>query len=153
MERRAHTSCRACRVVGMAVRPVRAHASEIEVRFTEDSREQTTVEIEHSFLAGSSAARRYMTQSARRRLGPACWTGSPRRSPTRSSGMPIEDRKRKAHEAIVTRALEGDGRASRAQRRGAFDNAGLAEPLSTLIDKVAKHAYKVTDEDIAAVKA
>jgi hypothetical protein len=67
--------------------------------------------------------------------------------------MPIEDRKRKAHEAIVTRALEGDGRASRAQRRGAFDNAGLAEPLSTLIDKVAMRPTRVTDEDLAAVKA
>jgi alkylhydroperoxidase family enzyme len=31
--------------------------------------------------------------------------------------------------------------------------AGLAEPLSTLIDKVAKHAHKVTDQDIAAAKA
>ena len=29
----------------------------------------------------------------------------------------------------------------------------LAEPLRTLIDKVAKHAYKVTDEDIAGVRA
>jgi uncharacterized peroxidase-related enzyme len=33
-------------------------------------------------------------------------------------------------------------RPSHAQRRAAFDNAGLAEPLSMLIDKVAKHAYK-----------
>src|SRR5262249_42733593 len=51
------------------------------------------------------------------------------------------------------RIVEGDGRASHAQRRAAFDNAGLAEPLTTLIDKVAKHAYQVTDEDIAAAKA
>jgi hypothetical protein len=58
-----------------------------------------------------------------------------------------------ARKALVARILEGDGRASHAQRRAAFDNAGLAEPLSTLIDKVAKHAYKVTDEDIAAARA
>ena len=51
--------------------------------------------------------------------------------------------------ALLARILEGDGRAPLAQRRAAFDN-GLSEPLSTLIDKVAKHAYKVTDEDIAA---
>jgi len=37
------------------------------------------------------------------------------------------------------------GRASCAQRRAAFDNAGLPETLMTLIDKVVKHAYKVTD--------
>jgi signal transduction histidine kinase len=54
--------------------------------------------------------------------------------------------------ALVARILEGDGRASHAQRRAAFDDAGLAEPLKTLIDKVAKHAYKVTDEDIAAAR-
>jgi alkylhydroperoxidase family enzyme len=58
-----------------------------------------------------------------------------------------------ARKAIVTRILEGDGKASHAQRRAAFENAELAEPQRTLIDKVAKHAYKVTDQDIAAVKA
>src|SRR6185437_14830036 len=60
---------------------------------------------------------------------------------------------RRAHKAVVARSLDGDGRASRAQRRAAFDNTGLAKPLSTLIDKVARHAYTVTDEDIAAVRA
>ena len=58
-----------------------------------------------------------------------------------------------AHRALVARILEGEGKASRAQRRVAFDNVGLAEPLAMLIDKVAKHAYKVTDEDIAAARA
>jgi hypothetical protein len=43
-----------------------------------------------------------------------------------------------ARTALVARILEGDGSASHAQRRAAFDNAGLAEPLKTLIDKVAK---------------
>src|SRR5262249_27056479 len=57
-----------------------------------------------------------------------------------------------AREALVARILEGDGRASRAQRRAAFDNAGLAEPLTTLIGKVARHAYKITEEDIAAAR-
>ena len=58
-----------------------------------------------------------------------------------------------ARRAVVTRVLEGGGRASHTQRRAAFDNRGLAEPLRTLIDKVAKHAYRVTDEDIAAARA
>lgn len=58
-----------------------------------------------------------------------------------------------AHETLVTRILEGEGKASRAQRRAAFENAGFAEPLNTLIDKVAKQAYQVTDEDIVAVRA
>ena len=59
----------------------------------------------------------------------------------------------RARKALVARILEGDGRASQAQRRAAFNNAGLAEPLSTLIQKVAKHAYRVTDDDIAAARA
>jgi hypothetical protein len=58
-----------------------------------------------------------------------------------------------ARKALVARILEGDGRASHAQRRAAFDNAGLPEPLTMLIDKVARHAYKVTDEDIATARA
>jgi hypothetical protein len=57
-----------------------------------------------------------------------------------------------AHKALLERILEGHGRASPERRRAAFDNAGLAEPLRTLIDKVANHAYKIVDADIAAVR-
>jgi len=64
-----------------------------------------------------------------------------------------EDKKRTAHKAVVTRVLEGDGRASRAERRAAFENAGRASSLRTLIDKVARQPPRVTDEDVAAVLA
>jgi alkylhydroperoxidase family enzyme len=57
------------------------------------------------------------------------------------------------HEALVRRVLEGDGRAPHAQRRAAFDNSGLTGPIRTLAEKVAKHADKVTDEDIAAARS
>lgn len=67
--------------------------------------------------------------------------------------MVIQDKKRTAHRAVVIRVLEGDGRASHAARRAAFENAELGEPLRTLIDKVAKQPTRVTDEDIAAVLA
>jgi len=67
--------------------------------------------------------------------------------------MVIEDKKRAAHGVLVNRVLEGDGRASRAARRAAFENAGLGEPLRTLIDKVARQPTRVSDEDIAAVLA
>src|SRR5450756_1491505 len=63
------------------------------------------------------------------------------------------EEKRTAHHAVVTRVLEGDGRASRAERRAAFDNTTLTEPLHGLISKVAKHPTQITDEDVAAVKA
>jgi len=58
----------------------------------------------------------------------------------------------KGHRALIARILEGDGTVSRSHRRAAFDNAGLSEPLRTLSDKVARHAYKVTDEDIVAAR-
>ncbi len=67
--------------------------------------------------------------------------------------MPTGDKKRLAHQAMVTRVLEGDGKTPRTQRRAAFDNTGLAEPLKTLVNKVAQSAYKFTDEDIDAVRA
>ncbi|MPZ57049.1 MAG: hypothetical protein GEU91_11245 [Rhizobiales bacterium] len=54
---------------------------------------------------------------------------------------------------LVARILGGDGEAPPAWRRAAFDNSGLAEPLSALVDKVARHAHRVTDQDIAAAKA
>ncbi len=58
-----------------------------------------------------------------------------------------------ARRALVARILEERGEASRAQRRAAFDGAGLPEPLRTLIDKVAKYAHRITDEDVASVRS
>jgi len=59
----------------------------------------------------------------------------------------------KLHKAIVTRILQGEGMASPSQRQAAFDNGSFDGPLRTLIDKVARCAYKVTDKDVEAVKA
>jgi hypothetical protein len=66
--------------------------------------------------------------------------------------MWAEDKKRTMHKTLVTRVLEGAGRAMHAQRHAAFDNERLNEPLRTLVNKIAKYAFKVTDEDILAVK-
>ena len=60
---------------------------------------------------------------------------------------------RQARKALVARVLDGDGKASRAQRRAAFDNAGLAGPLNTLNNKLTNHADMVSDENIAAARA
>ena len=53
---------------------------------------------------------------------------------------------------LVNRVLGGGGKAPAELRRAAFDNAGLSGPVRTLIQKVALHAYDVTDDDIAAVR-
>jgi hypothetical protein len=55
-----------------------------------------------------------------------------------------------ARKTLTRRILEGVGQASPSERRAAFNNSGLAEPVAALADKVARHAYKVTDEDITA---
>lgn len=67
--------------------------------------------------------------------------------------MPIESRKRELHRALVTRIREGDGRASRGDRRAAFDNEVTDEPLRSLLNKVAGEPTRITDDDVAAVKA
>ena len=54
--------------------------------------------------------------------------------------------------ALVTRILEGVGKASPAERQAAFQNEGLAGPVSMLVDKIAKHAHRISDEDISAVR-
>jgi alkylhydroperoxidase family enzyme len=63
------------------------------------------------------------------------------------------DTKRTAQQAVVARVLEGQGYASPADRRAAFDSAGLAEPLRSLIEKVALRPARVSDDDVAAVVA
>lgn len=60
---------------------------------------------------------------------------------------------RKTRTALVQRVLEGAGKASPSERRSAFNNSDLAEPLATLVDKVARHANTVIDDDIATAKA
>jgi len=59
---------------------------------------------------------------------------------------------RQARKALANRILEGAGEASPSERQAAFNNSGLAEPVGALVDKVARHAYRVTDEDINSVR-
>lgn len=59
----------------------------------------------------------------------------------------------KAREALTRRILDGDGQAPASERTAAFEASGLAEPIRGLVDKVARRAWEVTDEDIAAARA
>ena len=54
---------------------------------------------------------------------------------------------------VVERVLHGAGKTSGTERRAAFDNRDVPAAARALIDKVANHAWKVTDEDVAAAKA
>jgi hypothetical protein len=55
-------------------------------------------------------------------------------------------------QALIERVLYGAGAASQSERRAALENIGLAEPLRTLVQKVATQATAVTDCDIAAAR-
>jgi hypothetical protein len=59
---------------------------------------------------------------------------------------------RQARKTLIARILEADGAAHHAQRRAAFDNAGLTGPACALVQKVCKDAYAIADDDIAAVR-
>ena len=56
-------------------------------------------------------------------------------------------------EALIARILEGNGQVARGQRRAAFDNAVLDEPLATWIRKLTKQAHEIADGDLAAARA
>jgi hypothetical protein len=60
---------------------------------------------------------------------------------------------REARKALTRRILEGDSKASPSDRRAAFNNSGLVVPFGALVDKVARNACRVTEEDIAAARA
>jgi hypothetical protein len=57
----------------------------------------------------------------------------------------------RSRKAVVSRVLDGDGKVSAAHRKAAFDN--VAPPANALIDKVARNAWKISDEDVAGAKA
>jgi len=59
---------------------------------------------------------------------------------------------KQARASLVRRILEGVGNASPYERRAAFNNTVLDVTLGTLVDKVATHADRVIDEDIAAAR-
>lgn len=59
---------------------------------------------------------------------------------------------RQTQKALVRRVLEGNAKILPSERRAAFNNSGAAGTLGTLVDKVAKQAYRITDDDIAAAK-
>lgn len=61
----------------------------------------------------------------------------------------MSDSAERLRKAAAERALNGPGVTSNAERRAAFDNAPGAPPLVAI---VAKNAWKVTDEDVAAAK-
>ena len=60
---------------------------------------------------------------------------------------------RDARNVLTARLLQGEGRASTAQRQAAFMNSDLGEPLNSLVHKIARNARAVSNDDVAKVLA
>ena len=54
---------------------------------------------------------------------------------------------------LADAVLAGPGTLDPSVRRAAAEGADVPEPLRDYLDKVARHAYKVTDEDVEALRA
>ena len=54
---------------------------------------------------------------------------------------------------VLERVLNGEGQSDVGIRNAAADGHGLPADLQPLVDKIHRHAYKVTDEDIAGAQA
>src|SRR3954467_13745142 len=54
---------------------------------------------------------------------------------------------------VLATVLDGPGEADSTLRNAAADDKGLPADLKPLVDKIHRHAYKVTDEDIARAQA
>jgi hypothetical protein len=53
---------------------------------------------------------------------------------------------------VVERTLHGRGKSGGDAKRAAYDNVAVPDKARALIDKVARNAWKITDEDVAATK-
>lgn len=56
-------------------------------------------------------------------------------------------------DAVFRQVLDGPGESAPELRRAAARNQDVPADLQSLVDKVHKHAYKVTDEDVARPQA
>src|SRR5512132_1507808 len=54
---------------------------------------------------------------------------------------------------VLERVLQGAGESDPAIRSAAAEGSGVPADLQPLIEKIHRHAYKVTDEDIARAQA
>ena len=65
----------------------------------------------------------------------------------------VTDPHESLRDQVYERVLLGQGDADPALRQAAAAGVGVPADLQPLIDKIHRHAYKVTDEDIARVQA
>jgi alkylhydroperoxidase family enzyme len=65
----------------------------------------------------------------------------------------IEDPHASLRDRVLESVLESPGESLPAIRHAAADGTGVPADLQALVEKIHRHAYKVTDEDIARARA
>ena len=65
----------------------------------------------------------------------------------------IEDPHASLREGVLDSVLKGPGESLPAIGHAAADGAGVPADLQPLVDKIHRHAYKVTDDDMARAQA
>ena len=54
---------------------------------------------------------------------------------------------------VLARVLDGAGESDPALRRAAAEGSGVPADLHSLVEKIHRHAYRVTDDDVARAAA
>lgn len=65
----------------------------------------------------------------------------------------MHDPHAKLRDEVLHQVLDGPGESDLVVRRAAAANSGVPSDLQTLVDKIHRHAYKVTDDDVASLQA
>jgi hypothetical protein len=66
--------------------------------------------------------------------------------------MPLTDPYAALRDEVLRRVLEGPGESDASVRQAAAAGVGAPSDLQPLVEKIHHHAYKVTDEDVAALQ-
>ena len=64
----------------------------------------------------------------------------------------MDDPHARLFDALFRQVLDGPGQSAPEVRRAAARNQSVPPDLQPLVDKIHKHAYKVTDEDVARLQ-
>lgn len=65
----------------------------------------------------------------------------------------VTDPHAELRDRVFQTVLRGPGACEPGTRRAVADGAGMPDDLRALVEKVQRHAYQVTDEDVARVQA
>jgi len=66
---------------------------------------------------------------------------------------PIDDSHARLRDKALRAVLDGPGETDPSLRYAAAEGAGVPDELRTLVEKIHRHAYRVTDGDIDALQA